>query len=188
MPGTQEAWVRYLGGENPLEEEMAAHSNILTWKIPWTEEPGGLQSMGSQRVWHDQACTHTYTQSHNMSAQSIYGHSIFSAIPFTKYAFTNLREITYAQHMGSISRLLTISRYVSTPHEFSRDLVSLSQISQSALEISVCLFSPLQYKLFTHMTVLFTCLTRAGKNSQHMEVLNKCLLYEWTPQGDLVPL
>ena len=50
MPETQEAWVRYLGGENPLEEEMAAHSNILTWKIPWTEEPGGLQSMGSQRV------------------------------------------------------------------------------------------------------------------------------------------
>ena len=89
--------------------------------------------------------------------------------------------------MGSIS-CLTISRYVSTPHELSRDLVSLSQISHSALEISVCLFRPLQYKLLTHMTALFTCLTRAGKNSQHMEVLNKCLLYEWTPQGDLVPL
>ena len=46
-------WVRSLDWEDPLEEEMAAHSNILAWKIPWTEESGGLQSMGSQRVGHD---------------------------------------------------------------------------------------------------------------------------------------
>ena len=44
----QETWVRSLGREEPLEEEMATHSNILAWKIPWTEEPGGLQSIGSQ--------------------------------------------------------------------------------------------------------------------------------------------
>ena len=42
-----------LGWENPLEECMATHSNILAWRIPWTEEPGGLQSMGSHRVGHD---------------------------------------------------------------------------------------------------------------------------------------
>ena len=42
-----------LGGEDPLEEGMAAHSSILAWRIPWTEEPGRLQSMGSQRVGHD---------------------------------------------------------------------------------------------------------------------------------------
>ena len=46
-------WVHFLGQEDLLEEEMAAHSNILAWRIPWTEEPGGLQSMGSQRVRHD---------------------------------------------------------------------------------------------------------------------------------------
>ena len=45
----QETQVRSLGGEDPLEEEMATHSSILAWKIPWTEEPGGLQSMGSQK-------------------------------------------------------------------------------------------------------------------------------------------
>ena len=45
--------VRSLGREDPLEKEMAAHSGILAWKIPWTEEPGRLQSMGSQRVGHD---------------------------------------------------------------------------------------------------------------------------------------
>ena len=51
----QEMWVRALGQENPLEEEIAAHSRILAWRTPWTEEPGGLQSMGSQRVRHNLA-------------------------------------------------------------------------------------------------------------------------------------
>ena len=50
---TQEMWVRSLGQQNPLEEEMATHSSILAWKIPWTEEPAELQSMGLQRVGHD---------------------------------------------------------------------------------------------------------------------------------------
>ena len=51
----QETQVRSLGWEDPLEKEMATHSNTLAWKIPWTEEPGGLQSTGSQRVGHDWA-------------------------------------------------------------------------------------------------------------------------------------
>ena len=50
---TQETQVRSLGQEDALEKEMATHSSILVWKIPWTEEPGGLQSMGSQRVGHN---------------------------------------------------------------------------------------------------------------------------------------
>ena len=53
LPAMLEAWVQSLGQENPLEKEMATHSSILAWKIPWMEEPGGLQSMGSQRVGHD---------------------------------------------------------------------------------------------------------------------------------------
>ena len=48
-----ETWVRALGWEDPLEKEMAIHSSNVAWKIPWTEEPGTLQSMGSQRVGHD---------------------------------------------------------------------------------------------------------------------------------------
>ena len=47
---TQKTWVQSLGWEDPLEEEMATHSSILVWKIPWTGEPGGLQAMGPQRV------------------------------------------------------------------------------------------------------------------------------------------
>ena len=53
LPAMWETWARSLGREDPLEKEMATHSSILAWKIPWTEEPGGLQSMGSQRVGHD---------------------------------------------------------------------------------------------------------------------------------------
>ena len=53
LPAMQETQVRSLGWEDPLEKEMAADSSILAWRIPWTEEPGVLQSMGSQRVRHD---------------------------------------------------------------------------------------------------------------------------------------
>ena len=49
----QETWVQFLGQEDPLEKEIATHSSILAWEIPWTEEPGRLQSMGLQRVGHD---------------------------------------------------------------------------------------------------------------------------------------
>jgi len=49
----QETQVRFLGQEDPLEEGMATRSSILAWRIPWTEEPGGLQSIGKQRVGHD---------------------------------------------------------------------------------------------------------------------------------------
>ena len=53
LPAMQETQVQSLGQEDPLEKEMATHSSILAWKIPWTEEPGRLQSMGLQRVRHD---------------------------------------------------------------------------------------------------------------------------------------
>ena len=53
LPAMQEPWVLSLHREDLLEEGMAAHSSILVWKLPWTEESSGLQSMGSQRVWHD---------------------------------------------------------------------------------------------------------------------------------------
>ena len=53
LPAMQETWVLSLGREDPLEKEMATHSSVLAWSIPWMEEPGGLQSMGSQRVGHN---------------------------------------------------------------------------------------------------------------------------------------
>ena len=59
-PAMRETWVRSLGWEDPLEKEMATHSSILAWGSPWTEEPGGLQSMGLQRVGHDLGTEYTH--------------------------------------------------------------------------------------------------------------------------------
>ena len=57
LPAMQEAWVQSLGQEDPLEKEMTTHSSSLAWRIPWTEEPGGLQSLGLQRVGHELAAS-----------------------------------------------------------------------------------------------------------------------------------
>ena len=62
MQKTQEMMVGSLGREDPLEEKMATHAGILSWRIPWTEEPGRLQSEGLQRVRQDRACTHPSNQ------------------------------------------------------------------------------------------------------------------------------
>ena len=64
LPTMQETWVQSLGREDPLEKEMATHSSILAWKIPWTEEPGRLQSMGLQRVGHDWVASLHFTSLH----------------------------------------------------------------------------------------------------------------------------
>ena len=53
LPAMRETQVQSLGGEDPLEKEMATHSSILAWRIPWTEEPGGLQATGLQKVGHE---------------------------------------------------------------------------------------------------------------------------------------
>ena len=60
LPAMWETWVRFQGREDPLGKEMATHSSIVAWRIPWTEEPGGLQSMGLQRVRPDWATLLTY--------------------------------------------------------------------------------------------------------------------------------
>ena len=66
LPAVQETGDRSLGHEDPLEKELATHSSILARRIPWTEEPGRLQSTGSQRVGHDLATNHTQTHYNGM--------------------------------------------------------------------------------------------------------------------------
>ena len=94
LPPMQETQVRSLGWEVPLEKEMATHSSILAWRIPWMEEPGGLQSMGSQRVGHDWASSHPFTSFHFLfkwsevkwvkwSEVKSLSHVRLSAIPWT---------------------------------------------------------------------------------------------------------
>ena len=69
MEETQGTQVPSLGQEDPLEEEVTTHSSILAWEIPWTEEPGGLQSMGSQRVGHNLATEHAEKCYHSLPAR-----------------------------------------------------------------------------------------------------------------------
>ena len=61
LPAMQDTWVQSLGREDPLEKEMATHSSTLAWKIPGTEKPGRLQSIGSQRVGHDFVTLHSHS-------------------------------------------------------------------------------------------------------------------------------
>ena len=72
LPAIWETWVQSLGREDPLEKEMATHSSILACRIPWREEPGGLQSTGSQRVGHNRRTnTHTYVYMASLVAQLV---------------------------------------------------------------------------------------------------------------------
>ena len=73
----RETWVQSLGREDPLEKEMATHSSILAWRIPWTEEPGGLQSMGSQSVGYDWATELNWTDAlSNQISRSVMSDSV----------------------------------------------------------------------------------------------------------------
>ena len=70
LPVMQETWVQSLGWEDALEKGMVTHSSILAWRIPWSEEPGRLQSMGSQRVRHDGANEHKHRHPKPLHSQS----------------------------------------------------------------------------------------------------------------------
>ena len=75
LPAMQNTWIRSLGREDTSEKGMATHSSILGWRIPWTEEPGGLQSMGSQRVghnWSGLSCTEARMTSHSSVYQNFF--------------------------------------------------------------------------------------------------------------------
>ena len=93
---TQEMRVRFPGQEDPLEEEMASHSSILVWRIPWTEEPGGLQSMGSQRVRQALMTepTHRYI-SLWWNIKNISTHDYFIYIP-ELYIFKLLQSLSFS--------------------------------------------------------------------------------------------
>ena len=84
----QETWGRSLGQEDPLEKEMATHSRILACRIPWTEEPGGLQSMGLQRVRPEPLSTcgraHTHTHTHVVKNKDINRCEMLSSVPSTE--------------------------------------------------------------------------------------------------------
>ena len=97
MQEMQETWDRSLGGEDPLEKGMATNSSILAWRIPWTEEPSGLQSMESQRVRHNWACAHARTHTHTHTSKNdiceiLISVSASGAVPIYRTAFPEPNE------------------------------------------------------------------------------------------------
>ena len=112
-PATRQTWVQSLGWEDLLEKGMATHSNILAWRIPWTEDPGGLQSMGSPTVGHDRATNTNYWSSTEPTA-NVRRSSGFSRQPpthelshrplkivkrlFLSYTYTHTHTHTHTHH------------------------------------------------------------------------------------------
>ena len=110
LPAMQETWVQSLVQKDPLEKGMATHSSILAWRIPWTEEPGRLQSMGSQRVRHDWV-TFYLRFSYN---------SLFCLCIYFFLLFSDFKHIVWNYH------LFPSGIYASQMHEFCYLLLLLS--------------------------------------------------------------
>ena len=110
MQETKKTWVQSLDWEDPLEEVMATHSSILAWKIPWTEKPGRLWSIGSQRFWYkwgDSAYTHTCRM--NWRVQDSFTHT-WGALVWTAEKLSSAGPSTGAAQGGlRVLRLLTVS-------------------------------------------------------------------------------
>ena len=90
-----ESWVRSLGQEDPLEKGMATHSSILAWRIPWTEEPGGLQSMGSPRARHNWATELAHMTANYVDAPTPLGNSDFKLSLKKKFSSIHLKHIFF---------------------------------------------------------------------------------------------
>ena len=98
LPAMQKTRVQSLGWEDPLEKGMATHSSILTWRIPWTQEPGGLQSMGSQRADTTEQLTHTHSASYawttfGLSVHAVIGTGLFPPLAVACKFTVNVREL-----------------------------------------------------------------------------------------------
>ena len=126
LPAVQETWVWSLGREDPLEKEMAVHSIILVWRIPGTEEPGGLKPMGSQRVGHDWA-TNTFTFNELWGREGIKEILFKITSKRIKYPGVNLTKKETDLYLKAIRwRKLKIQRYRKKPSALGlEDLILL---------------------------------------------------------------
>ena len=172
LPAMQETWVQSLGQEDPLEKGMATHSSILSWRIPWTEGPGGLQSMQSQRVRHDSVTstslqwyyvirsvlwsycasitTHSSFHLWNWSSISVLFSLIFIFKTFIKYG-------KFVHYFFKYSMCFTVSFPSGTPNVCM--LVCL-MVSYRSLMLCSLFFSPFLYvphkeKIFVVLFLLF---------------------------------
>ena len=109
----QETWVQFLGQEGPLEEKMATHSSILAWRIPWTEEPGGLQSMGWQRVESNWA-----TNSFSIHMSVVLSPFVPSSPPLTVSIWVDLESVIQSEE--NQRKISCINTYIWNLEKWSR--------------------------------------------------------------------
>ena len=115
MQETQETWVRFLGQEDSVEEKIVTHSSILAWEIPWTEDPGRLQSMGPQRIGHDWA-NNTFTLTLSTLTEMNLGEIFFIVILI---GIAELHEIANLRLSSKLENLGHMSSHVFFPISFS---------------------------------------------------------------------
>ena len=136
----QETWVRSLSREDSLEKEMATHSSILAWRIPWREEPGGLQSKRSQRVGHDWATPLSpslYTVLHS-DCTSLHSHQ-----QYRKVLFLHTFSSTYCLLILLMMAILTSVKWYSIVVLICISLIVMLNIFSSAFWPFLCLMSSL---------------------------------------------
>ena len=126
LPAMQENWVRSLGQEDPLEKEVATHSSILAWRVPWTEERGGLPSMGSQRVRRDWATNSFFCGGH--SSTCFDRHTSFSRTPLCRYKISpSLPKLSFSSKLDiyPLSHKLTMDLLIDSSLRTSDDKITL---------------------------------------------------------------
>ena len=139
-PSTQETWAQSLGSEDPLEKGMATHSRILAWRIPRTEEPGGLQSTGSQRVRHDWANQHTFSVNLR-NGDVVFQWLFISCRCWTWLSQVAWRGIALWKQTSGVSRLCTNPPCLGLQNSVCvLVMTALFGSSQGRLETHCCLF------------------------------------------------
>ena len=165
LPAKQETWIRSLGQEDPLEKEMATHSSILAWEIPWTEEPGGPQSMGWKRVRHHLATkrTHTHTPTHQTAEFQVQRLWLFIFIPPVTSTWDELKQgLLRTETFQVISQLLIqpqlwplsslLRQQQVKVNKSTARLTCFPSIGQSWLENPWCVLQSTEsVKLFHHL-------------------------------------
>ena len=133
LPAMQETWVRSLGQEDPLEKEMATHSSTLAWKIPWTEKPGRLQSMGLQRVGHD------WATSLSLSLHKIISLTVSILSPSICHEVMGPDAMILVFQMLSFKPSFSFSSFTFIKRLFSSSLSALRVVSSVCLRLLIFL-------------------------------------------------
>ena len=145
MQETQELWIRYLGWENPLEEEVATHFSILAWQVPWTGEPGRLQSKGLQRVAHDWTTKPEQKDKHVFAFICMKWPLVTQIINRLKYpAFYIVFPLRYSMDIWNLTFLKKNSQFYAQTllHSISAKIFTIYFIAQ-AWYLEVLLDSPI---------------------------------------------